>query len=107
MTLFSLFYDGFECLGIVHGEVGKHLTVDFDTGLVKSAHQLGVGEAFEACGGIDTLDPKCAEVAFLVAAVAESVGQTFLPSVLGNGPDVLAGTVITAGKFENSLTLCS
>ena len=99
--------DGLEGLGIVDGEVGEHLAVDFDAGLVEAAHQLRVREAFEAGGSVDALNPQCAEVALLVAAVAEGVGQTFLPSVLGNGPDILAGTVVTAGELEDSLTLCS
>ena len=105
--LFSLFYDGFEGLGVVHGEVSEYLAVDFDACRVETTHELGVREAFEACGSVDTLDPEGAEVALLVATVAEGVGQTFFPGVFGNGPNVLAGTIVTAGEFENSLTLCS
>ena len=99
--------DGLEGLGIVDGEVGEHLAVNLNAGLVKAAHQLRVREAFEAGSCVDALNPQCAEVALLVAAVTEGVGQTFFPSVLGNGPDILAGTVVTAGELEDSLTLCS
>ena len=105
--LLSLLNDGLESLRVVHSEVSEHLTVDLDASLVKVAHELRVGEAFEASGSVDTLNPESAEVALLVATVTEGVGQTLLPSVLGNGPNVLAGTIVTASEFEDSLALCS
>ena len=81
------------------------LTVDLDASLVESTHELGVAHTFKTCSGIDTLNPECAEIALLVAAIAEGIGKTLLPSVLGNGPNVLAGTIVTAGKLEDSLAL--
>ena len=42
-----------------------------------------------AGSGIDTLDPKRTEVAFLGFTVAVRVTQTFLIGILGYGPDVL------------------
>jgi len=105
-TLFYFLNDSLESFGAVHGEVGEHLAVDFDTGLMKSAHQLRVGQAFQASGSVDTLNPQCAEVALLSATVAIGIGETLLPGVLGDGPDVLAGAVVTAGEFQNSFSLC-
>ena len=107
LQLFSLFHDGLESLGIVHSEVSEHLTVDLDTSLMKVTHELRVRKTFEASSCVDTLNPKSAEIALLVAAITEGIGQTLLPSVLGNGPNVLAGTIVTASEFEDSLTLCS
>ena len=103
--LFGLLNDGFESLGVVDSEVGEHLTVDLDTGLVESTHELRIAQAFEASRSVDTLNPECAEVALLVATIAEGVGQTFLPSILGNGPDVFASTIVSAGQFQDSLAL--
>ena len=62
---------------------------------------------FETCSGVDTLNPQSAEVALLVATVTISVGETLLPCVLGNGPNILAGTEVAASKLQNSLSLCS
>jgi len=100
-------YDGLECLGVVDGEVGEHLAVDFDAGLVQESHQLAIAETLHAGSGIDTLNPQGAEVALLGATVAEGVGETLLPSVLGNGPHVLACTKVTSGQTQNFLSLSS
>ena len=110
MIVFHLFHfldNSLESLGIIHGQIGKHLTVDFDSGFMNSSHQFGVRHAFEARGGIDTLNPQCAEVAFIVFAVAISIGQTFFPCVFGNGPHVFTRTIVTAGKFKNFFSFCS
>ena len=99
--------DGLECFRAVHGEVGKHLAVDFDAGLVEHTHQLGVRQTFHASGCVDTLDPQSAEVALLILTIAVSVGKTFLPSILGYCPNILAGTKVTASEFQNSFTFCT
>ena len=41
------------------------------------------------------------------AGVEISIGQTLLPSILGNGPDILAGTEVAAGELQDSLSLCT
>ena len=106
-SLLHLSYDGLECLGVIDSEVSKNLAVDLDATLVQQTHQLRVAQTLEAGSSVDTLDPESAEVALLVTAVTEGVGETLLPSVLGNGPYVLAGTEVTASEFEDALTLCS
>ena len=94
---------GLECLGIVHGEVGKDLAVQADVLLCKLAHELGIGNPVLACGGVDPLDPKSAETALLGLAVTVSVSQTLLIGVLCYGPDILSGEEISAGSLENLL----
>ena len=103
--LLSLGNDGLEGGGVVHCQVGKHLAVDFDAGLVQAAHQFAVGHTFQACGGIDTLNPQSAEVTFLVSTVAECVSQTFFPRILGNGPHVLACAIVATGQLKDSFSL--
>ena len=107
LPLLHLGNDGLESLRIVQGEVGKHLTVDFDTSLCQSAHQLRVADTLHAGSGVDTLNPQSAEIALLVAAIAIGVGQTLLPGVLGYCPNILAGSKVAAGELQNSLTFCS
>ena len=99
--------DSLESFGMVHGQVGEHLAVDLDTCLVKGTHELAVAHTLETSSSVDTLDPQGAEAALLLLAVAISVGQTLLPSVLGNGPDILAGTEVAAGELQDSLSLCT
>lgn len=86
-----------ERCGIVESQVGKHLAVDFDAGLVDKTHELRVREILHTGGGVDTLDPESAEIALLVLTVAVSVGKTFFPGILGYGPYVAAATEVTAG----------
>ena len=54
--LFHLINDSLESLGIIHGEVSENLTVDLDTSLVKSTHQLAVANIIDARSSVDTLD---------------------------------------------------
>jgi hypothetical protein len=68
---------------------------------VEEAHQLRVRQTFETSGCVDTLNPQGAEVALLVATVAEGVSQTLFPGVLGYGPYVATGTEVTSSKVEN------
>ena len=96
--------DGLEGGGVVDSQVGQNFAVNLDTGFVDQTHQLAVAEVLKTGGGVDTLDPKSAEIALFVFAVAVCVCQTFLPSVLGYGPYVAAATKVTAGKFQNFFT---
>ena len=72
---------------------------------MKTTHKLRIAQTFEASRSVDTLNPESAEVALLVATITERIGKTFFPSVLGNGPHVLAGTEVTACELEDSLAL--
>ena len=73
LCFFYLVNDSLESFRVVEGEVGEDLAVDFDSGFVDEAHELGVAEAILACAGVDALNPEGAECAFLVLAVAIGV----------------------------------
>ena len=108
--MLDLFLDhldnGGEGLGIVHSEVGKHLAVELDVVLVKFAHKDGIRNTVDATTGVDTVNPQRAELALLVLTVTVSVGLTFLPFVLGNGPYVFTSAPITFGAVEDFLSAC-
>ena len=104
---FDLVADSLEGSGIVHCEVSEHLAVDLDTSLMDEAHELGVGKILKTCSSVDTLNPEGAEVALFLLAVAVSIGQTFLPGIFGDGPDVTARAIVAAGEFEDFLAFCS
>ena len=73
--LLHLCNDSLESLRVVYSEVSENLTVNLDTSLVKSTHQLAVAHTIEASSSVDTLDPQCAECALLVTTIAISVGN--------------------------------
>ena len=106
-NLLNFLHNGLESLGIIHGQVGEHLAVDLDTSLGEFAHQDTVTHALQASGSIDTLNPQTAEIALLVTTVAVGIGQTLLPGILCYCPNILTGSKVATGKFQNSLTLCS
>ena len=98
MGLLDLFNDSLESLGVVHSQIGQHLAVDFDTCLMNGTHKLRIVQSLQTGCSVDTLDPQGAELSLLVLTVTECIGQTFFPSILGNGPDVLSCTKVTSGK---------
>lgn len=102
-----LVHDCFESFGIVHGEVGENLAVDFDSGLVDESHKLAVGKILKTRSSVDTLNPESAEIAFFLLAVAVGVGKTFFPGVFSNGPYITAATEVSTGKFEDFLAACA
>ena len=89
---------------MIHSEVGKHLAVEFYVVLVKFAHKDGIRDAVDAATGVDTVDPQRTELALLVLSVTVSVGLTFLPFVLGDGPYVFTSAPITLGAVEDFLS---
>ena len=97
--LFHFVYNSLESLGIVNCEVGKNLTVDFDTGLVQCSHKGRVGHVLQASGSVDTLNPQCTECTLFVSAVAIGVGKTLFPGVFGYSPNILSGTIVTLCKL--------
>ena len=95
--------DSLESLRVIHAEVSEDLAVDVDAVGMEQAHELRVAETLKTGSSIDTLNPKCAEVALLGATIAKCISQTFLPGILSNGPHILAGTNVTSGEVENLL----
>ena len=73
---------------------------------MKFAHKDGVRDTVDAATGVDTVDPQRAELALLVLTVTVSVGLTFLPFVLGDGPYVFTSAPITLGAVEDFLSAC-
>src|SRR5207237_328118 len=61
--------------GAAHGEFGKALPIERDTGVLQPVDQLSVREPVLARGGVDADDPQPAEIALLAAAADERVFQ--------------------------------
>lgn len=101
--LLHLVYDSLESLRVVHGEVGKHLAVDFDASLGQCTHQLRIADTLDASCSVDTLNPKSTELTLLATTVGKCVCEAFLVGVFGNGPNVLASTELTFNALQNLL----
>jgi len=95
--------DSLECLRIIHGKVRQHLTVETDVLLGEFTHKLRIRETVLTCGGVDSLDPKRAEIALLGTAVTVCVGETFLVGVLRNRPNIPSRQEVATGSFEDLL----
>ena len=104
VRLLHLVDDGLEGLGVVQGEVGEDLAVDFDARLRELVDELAVVHAILADGGVDTDNPQAAEFALLVSSVAISVGLTLFVRVLRHSPHVLSRAELTFGLLQDFLS---
>jgi hypothetical protein len=77
-------------LRLVHGDVGQHLAVKRDAGLVQAVDEAAIGEPMDARRRIDALDPQPAEGALLNPAVAIGILACLLDS-LASDPDGVLG----------------
>src|SRR5438094_737219 len=92
-----------ERLRVPHRQVGEHLPVDVDPGHFETVHELVVGHALAAGGGVDPGDPQLAHVALarppIAVGVLEGVHDRFVgrpeerpmrhPETLGEVQDLL------------------
>ena len=98
--LLYFIYYSFESIGVVHGQIGQHLTVQFDIGFVELSHKLAIRHPVLASTRVDTRDPQLTEVAFLSTTIAVSIQPTFFNGVFGYRPNVFAATKITFGHLH-------
>ena len=105
--LLHLLDDGLESLGVVEGEVGEHLAVDFDAAGRQLVDELAVVHAILAHGSVDTDNPQAAELALLVSSVAISVSLTLFVRVLRHSPHILPSAELTFGLLQDFLSSCS
>ena len=99
--LFYFVHDGFEGLGVVHGQICQHFAVEFDLVGFDFSHKLAVGHTVCSGTSINSGDPKRSEVSFFGFSVAVGVKHGFFYGVFGHGPDVFTSSKITFGLFED------
>lgn len=85
----------------MHGQIGKHFTVEFALGGVEAAHELAVAHAFHADTSVDTLNPKGAELALLDLTVTVGVEEAFFDCVLGDSPNFTASSKVSFGELHD------
>ena len=80
--------------GLIHGEIGEHLAVDFDTGLLEAVDDPAVAQPELTRGGVDARDPERAEVALLGAAIAIRILAGLDDGLLGSAEYLATGVVV-------------
>ena len=96
-----------ESLRIIHSKVCQDFAVETNVLLGQLTHKLRISHTVLACGGVNSLYPKSAEVALLCFTITVCIGETFLIGVLCNRPNILPGKEVTASLLENLLAACS
>ena len=85
------------------GQIGQHLAVHFDGGLLQAVHEAAVGQADFTRGGVDTGDPQGTELALALTTVAVSVLAGLHDRLLGDPIYVLATAAIALGLIKDLL----
>jgi len=99
-----LFDDGFEGLGFLDGHIGEDFAVQFDIGGVEAFDKSAVADAFGADGGIQSVDPKGAEIALFGFAVPVGPGACLVDSVLSVAEEFAARPAEAFGFFDDAFT---
>ena len=71
-----------ESGGIADGDLGEHLAVEIDAGLLQTVDERGIVHAVELRGSGDSGDPQAAEVTLLLLAADLSVLAALHDSLL-------------------------
>ena len=103
VLFFDLIHHGLEGVGVVHGEVGEDLAVEFDARLGQLTHECTVGHAVLASACVDALNPQAAELTLAKLTSDVCVLEAFFDGVFRDRPNVLAGTVVALGHLEDLL----
>ena len=68
--LFYAIADGSESFRVADGEFGENFAVKFDALSLHTIDEPAVAETVFASGIVDARNPKCAQVAFAITAIA-------------------------------------
>src|SRR5262249_33010517 len=94
-----------ECLRVADGELGEHLAIQLDVGLLHPGDELVVREAVGARARVDPHDPEPAERPLLRLAVAVRVGQRVVALLLGVAIGALLQPPVALRLGENLAAL--
>src|ERR687895_1932514 len=94
-----------EGLRVADGDVGQHLAVDLDAGLLQAVHELAVRHALLARGRVDADDPQPPEVTLAVAAVAVGVRVGLEQGLLGPLVALRGLAAVALGPLERGAAL--
>ena len=101
-----LVHYGLEGIGMVHGEVGKHLAVQGHPCFAQAIDEAAVSRVVESRTSIDTGNPQRAKAAFLGFAVTVGKRQAFFDLIFGYCPHVFLAPEIAFGHFQDFFPPC-
>src|SRR5580700_7193738 len=88
---------------VVHGEIGEHLAIQLDAGLLQAVDQLRVRDAVDLRGGVDAHNPDGAVLPLLALAAAVGKLQPALDSFLRCLVQLGFGEEVAARPFQDFL----
>src|SRR3546814_4615404 len=77
----------------------------FDTRKLQTVHELAIGQAFHAYGGVDALNPERTEAALLYLAIAIGVLASLFDCLPRDADGVLAAAIIALSLIQDILVL--
>src|SRR3989344_1036197 len=89
-----------KSLAVMHRDIGQHLAVDTDLGLLKPVHEPAVAHAALTRGGVDAYDPQRSEVTLADAPVTEGGLRGLVDRLLGDLDGFTTRVVITLGARQ-------
>ena len=89
------FHEGGEVLRLSDGHVGEHLSVDVDTSIFQTVHELGISYTVNAARRTDAGDPEAAHISFSFAAMEERVAQGVNHRFMGTFEDLVPAGAMT------------
>src|SRR5690606_37981316 len=77
-------YNSRECSFVMHCQIGKHSTIQSDTGLSKTSDQAAIAQTFRTGLRVDTSNPKRTEVTLFNSTIAVGILTGFDNSLFSN-----------------------
>ena len=65
-----ILYYSFKSFRVIHGQIGKNLTVQFDIVSLEFSHELRIRHSVLACPGVNTRDPQGSEISLFCTTIA-------------------------------------
>jgi hypothetical protein len=69
------------------GDVGQHLAIHLNVGLLQPVDKTTIAQAVQARCGVNAGDPKAAEIAFAVASIAKRIKEGFQHRFIGSAEE--------------------
>ena len=101
----GLDHQGTESGGIMHGNVGQHLAVNLDPGLIQPVDKAAIRHIVLAGRGIDALDPQRTKRTLAPFTVAVGVLHRFLDRLFGDSNRIFTPAIKAFGGVEDFFVL--
>ena len=93
-----------ECGGVGNGDLGEHLPVEVDAGLLETVDERGVVHAVLLAGGGDTGDPDSAEVTFLLLSADVGIVAGLHDRFLRGAEQLGLATVVALRQLQGFIS---